>query len=171
MNPPPFDTLNAATPPPETQSPPVSAPTDPYRAAVERIVLVFERISPEGVAALGDIYSPHAHFKDPFNDVRGLAQVQHIFAHMFVVLDNPRFVVTRQIVDGANCFLAWEFGFRFRRFDTTTEQCVLGGSHLQLGPDGRILDHRDYWDVAEELYEKLPLLGGLMRWLKKRANT
>ena len=28
--------------------------------------------------------------------------------------------------------------------------------------------HRDYWDAAEELYEKLPILGGLMRWLKRR---
>jgi hypothetical protein len=31
--------------------------------------------------------------------------------------------------------------------------------------------HRDYWDAAEELYEKLPVVGGAMRWLKKRANT
>jgi steroid delta-isomerase len=32
--------------------------------------------------------------------------------------------------------------------------------------------HRDYWDAAEELYEKLPVLGALMRWLKqaRRAN-
>jgi hypothetical protein len=29
--------------------------------------------------------------------------------------------------------------------------------------------HRDYWDAAEELYEKLPVLGGLMRFLKRRA--
>jgi hypothetical protein len=28
----------------------------------------------------------------------------------------------------------------------------------------------DYWDAAEELYEKLPVLGGLMRWLKRAAN-
>jgi hypothetical protein len=43
--------------------------------------------------------------------------------------------------------------------------------HLRFAPDGRIAMHRDYWDAAEELYEKLPLLGGLMRWLKRRANT
>jgi len=30
--------------------------------------------------------------------------------------------------------------------------------------------HRDYWDAAEELYEKLPVIGALMRWLKKRAG-
>jgi hypothetical protein len=33
-----------------------------------------------------------------------------------------------------------------------------------------IKEHRDYWDAAEELYEKIPVLGGLMRWLKKRAR-
>jgi hypothetical protein len=31
--------------------------------------------------------------------------------------------------------------------------------------------HRDYWDAAEERYEKLPLVGGLMHRLKKRANS
>ena len=36
---------------------------------------------------------------------------------------------------------------------------------------GRILLHRDYWDAAEELYEKIPLVGALMRWLKTRANA
>ena len=35
----------------------------------------------------------------------------------------------------------------------------------------RITLHRDYWDAAEELYEKLPLLGTLMRWLKRRARS
>jgi hypothetical protein len=30
--------------------------------------------------------------------------------------------------------------------------------------------HRDYWAVAEELYEKLPVVGVLMRWLKRRAG-
>ena len=26
--------------------------------------------------------------------------------------------------------------------------------------------HRDYWDAAEELYMNLPLLGGLLRYLR-----
>lgn len=148
-----------------------SEPSDDDRAAVERIVQMFETLSPASVARLDAIYAPQAHFKDPFNDVRGLPAIQRIFSHMFVALDAPHFVVTRRIQDGSHCFLAWEFRFRFRRFDTHAEQCILGGSHLQLATDGRIVDHRDYWDAAEELYEKLPLLGGLMRWLKRRANS
>ena len=42
---------------------------------------------------------------------------------------------------------------------------------LAFAPDGRIAMHRDYWDAAEELYEKLPVLGGLMRWIRRRAAS
>jgi steroid delta-isomerase len=51
------------------------------------------------------------------------------------------------------------------------EQTVRGGSHLVLAPTGRITLHRDYWDAAEELYEKLPVVGALMRWLRNRVNS
>ncbi|MDP3310767.1 MAG: nuclear transport factor 2 family protein, partial [Polaromonas sp.] len=49
-------------------------------------------------------------------------------------------------------------------------QTVRGTSHLKLTGAGLVSYHRDYWDAAEELYEKLPLLGSLMRWLKRRVS-
>ena len=52
-----------------------------------------------------------------------------------------------------------------------TPQTIRGGSHLVFSEDGLVTLHRDYWDAAEELYEKLPVVGSLMRWLKKRANS
>ncbi len=138
-------------------------------ARVARIVELFERLTPADVARLGDIYTPDAQFKDPFNEVEGVAQVQRIFAHMFEALADPRFVVRDILVERDQCFLSWDFLFRFRRFNSDL-QTVHGSSHLRLAPDGRIAAHRDYWDAAEELYEKLPFVGALMRWLRKRAN-
>lgn len=140
------------------------------RDAVERIEAFFTALTPADVARMGAFYTADVTFKDPFNEVRGLPEVQRIFTHMYEALDNPRFVITGRVVDGAQCFLVWEFRFAFRNFHKGVEQVVRGGSHLQLAPDGRIASHRDYWDAAEELYEKLPLVGGLMRWLKRRAN-
>ena len=90
---------------------------------------------------------------------------------MYVSLAQPRFVIVAQIVDGSQAFLTWEFRFKFKRFDTQTEQVVLGTTHLVLDEQGQISLHRDYWDAAEELYEKLPVVGSLMRWLKGRANS
>jgi steroid Delta-isomerase len=138
---------------------------------VDRVVVFFETLQQSSVQRMGDLYSEHAYFKDPFNEVRGLPAIQRIFNHMYVALDQPHFVVTERVVQGNQCFLVWDFKFHFKRFDTTTLQVVRGTSHLRFAPDGRVSYHRDYWDAAEELYEKLPLVGGVMRWLKKRANS
>ena len=146
-------------------------PPDDARAATERIVRWFETLSPESLADLDELYTDEARFKDPFNEVQGVPAIRDIFRHMYRSLDEPRFVVTGRLVDGAQCFLVWEFRFRFKRFDTASLQTVRGASHLALADDGRIREHRDYWDAAEELYEKLPVLGRLMRWLRQRAAT
>ena len=137
----------------------------------EQIATSFETLTPATVGALKNLYSPDARFKDPFNDVKGTAEIERIFQHMYVSLDRPRFVIVEKIVEGAQAFLTWEFRFKFKRFDTQTEQVILGTTHLVLDAQGRICLHRDYWDAAEELYEKLPWVGSLMRWLKKRANS
>ncbi len=140
------------------------------QAQVRNVIAFFENLQPASIALLDNFYTADVYFKDPFNEVRGLAAVQRIFAHMYVALEQPHFVVTEQLVQGQQCFLVWDFKFRFKRYDTHTEQVIRGSSHLRLAQDGRINYHRDYWDAAEELYEKLPVLGGLMRWLKGRAN-
>ncbi len=138
--------------------------------ALDRIVQAFETLTPQSVAALDALYAPDAHFKDPFNAVRGLEAIQRIFRDMFEQLEQPRFVITERMEQGAQCFLTWEFHFAFKSFRQGQSQCIRGGSHLLLDAQGRIATHRDYWDAAEELYEKLPLIGALMRWLKRRVN-
>jgi hypothetical protein len=141
------------------------------REATQNLATFFETLTPQTVAQLHTIYDAQATFKDPFNEVQGLPEIERIFRHMFVALDQPNFVITGQVVDGAQAFLTWEFRFRFKRFDTVTLQIVRGASHVAFNPQGAVTMHRDYWDAAEELYEKLPVVGSLMRWLKQRANT
>lgn len=145
--------------------------TDTARAAAQSIAAQFESLTPQSVPQLALLYTDKARFKDPFNEVQGTAAIAHIFHHMFDNLHEPRFVVRQRVVDGAQVFLVWDMHFRFKRFDTVTPQTIRGCSHLSLAPDGRINDHRDYWDAAEELYEKLPVLGRLMRWCRRRAVT
>jgi hypothetical protein len=143
----------------------------PARQQFSKIAHYFETLTPQALKELNTYYSEQARFKDPFNEVSGLAEIERIFRHMYASLEHPHFVITGQVIDGNQAFLTWQFKFKFKRFDTTQEQVVLGTSHLVLDAQNLIVLHRDYWDAAEELYEKLPWVGGLMRWLKKRANS
>jgi len=136
---------------------------------LEQLVRFFETISPETLVRIGEIYAADARFKDPFNDVRGLDTIKGIFEHMFTQVDAPRFVVTNRVLQGEQAFLTWDFLFRMKRFSKET-QCIRGSTHIVFDAEGAVVLHRDYWDAAEELYEKLPVLGGLMRLLKRAAN-
>lgn len=139
-------------------------------SAFEPCVQFFQALKPESLAHMHEIYSANCYFKDPFNEVRGLAHTQRIFEHMYATLDHPRFVITGRIEQGHECFLIWDFLFSMKRF-AKAEFCIHGTTHLRLAPDGRIDYHRDYWDAAEELYEKLPLLGAVMRYLKSQNRV
>ena len=140
-----------------------------HEESLQQLIRFFETIATDSVGQLAQVYTEDVFFKDPFNEVRGLPEVIRIFSHMFEQVDGPRFVVTSHVLQGDQAFLTWDFLFRMKRF-SAAEQCIRGTTHLRFGPDGRANFHRDYWDAAEELYEKLPLLGSLMRTLKRLAN-
>lgn len=137
---------------------------------LDKLIHFFESISQENTVDLKQIYTDDVFFKDPFNEVNGIQNVITIFDHMFHQLDQPRFVVTTHVSQGDQAFLTWDFLFKMKRFNRN-EQCIRGASHIRFAADGRVSYHRDYWDVAEELYEKLPLIGSVMRGLKKMANN
>lgn len=136
--------------------------------ALGRLVAFYETLSLQSLAQLGAVYAPDASFKDPFNDVQGHAAILAIFERMFVQVDAPRFVVTGSVRQGTQAFLTWEFRFHMRRH-VKGEQCIQGATHVCFDTEGRVASHRDYWDAAEELYEKLPVIGALMRWLKRAS--
>ena len=138
---------------------------------LDALVAFFEHLRPESLAEFGRYYAGDAHFKDPFNEVRGVTAIAGIFAHMFDTLQEPRFVVTERLIQERQAFLAWEFRFRLRRWRPGSEQCIRGASLLRFDAQGLVCQHRDYWDAAEELYEKLPLLGILMRWLRNAGSA
>jgi steroid delta-isomerase len=133
-----------------------------------RTVHFFETFSAEMLRELHSVYAADAFFKDPFNEVRGLAAIESIYRHMFNQVEGPRFVITKRVLQDGHAFLTWDFQFRMKRF-ARAEHRIRGASHLHFDKDGRIIYHRDYWDAAEELYEKIPILGGLMRILKRSA--
>lgn len=145
--------------------------SDPNQAApgpLARLAQFYETLSAASLQQdLARIYASDAQFKDPFNEVHGLVAIEAIFQHMFRKVDNPRFVITLQVQQGDDAFLTWDFLLNFGG----REQCIRGASHIRFNQAGLVQVHRDYWDAAEELYEKLPVLGALMRLLKRASKS
>lgn len=138
------------------------------RDALDRLVRYWETLSPETVARIAEVYAPDASFRDPFNDVRGEAALRRIFLHMYEQLDEPRFTIVETILEGRGAVLLWDFDFRMKGWKPAVPRRIHGASHVRFGDDGRVTEHRDYWDAAGELYVHLPMVGPLMRFLARR---
>lgn len=140
------------------------------RQAAERVKAFYEQIEPAALDGLDRIYTPDAYFRDPFHEVRGIGAIRSIFAKMFVRLADCRFRVLDTVAEGSTALLTWDLTFRFPGSRAATLQTIHGASHLKFDASGRVIYHRDYWDAAGELYEKLPLVGPLLRHLKRRMR-
>lgn len=138
--------------------------------ATERLRHFFETISLDTVAHVRALYAPTAWFKDPFNEVKGVAAIENIFRHMFEQVQTPHFVIHDTALQDNGAFLTWDFRFR-RKGRHGDIEIIRGATHVRYDRYGRVTYHRDYWDAAEELYAKLPILGGLMRFLRRRLAS
>ena len=131
----------------------------------------FESLSAHSVPALAALYALDARFKDPFNAVQGRDKIARIFSHMFETVQAPRFAVTKIIAniapDESDVCLRWDF-----HFVRNHQSCsIVGATHLVLDATGKIAMHDDYWDAAEQVYERVPLLGAVLRWIKRRISA
>jgi len=136
--------------------------------ATARIVAFFENLVPTDAERIGEFYAADATFRDPFNDVRGSAEIARVFRHMFDQLADCRFLIAETVIGDNGVMLVWDFSFRIRSWRPGETQTIHGVTHVRFAADGKVAYHRDYWDAAGELYAKLPVIGPVMRFLQRK---
>ena len=133
----------------------------------EKLTHFFETLhSGTSIDSFRSIYDDKVSFKDPFNKVDDIASVYGIFAHMYQNLDNPRFVINEYMDKENIIYVKWDFLFAFK--GKKDENSFEGVSRLVLNEQGKVISHIDYWDAAEHMYEKMPLVGSLLRFIKRK---
>ena len=48
---------------------------------------------------------------------------------------------------------------------------LTGVSRVVFDQQGLVSEHIDYWDASEQFYMKLPIIGGLLRLIRKQAAS
>lgn len=141
--------------------------TDAAADAAERYIQFWETLSPESLGRLSEIASPDIRFADPFNDIRGHAGFRAVFDDMFQRVAEPLFRVTAHAINGDLCFLRWVFTFQ----SSGREWRIEGVSEVRFDPSGLAIEHIDHWDAAGQLYERLPVLGAVLRRLRRKFSA
>ena len=117
----------------------------------------FLNLNESTLGNIGSFYDENVYFKDPFNEFNGREKLKKLFIHMFITLKNPHFVFIDNIENSEGVFLTWDFIFSYKEKLFK----IHGSSHLKLNDEEKIVYHRDYWDVGEEILLKIPLIKSL----------
>ncbi len=141
--------------------------------SLSRYIHTLETLERGTLAQLLALCHPDIHFRDPFNDCHGVDAFGRVMGDMFDKLDAVDFS-TQHVAWSANdeaCALVqWTLRAKLRAL-ANQAWSVEGCSVLHVGGDGNITAHYDYWDAAAGLYERIPLIGFVLRSLRRRIRV
>lgn len=137
------------------------------REAAERYRRFLETLTPANLAQLPKFVSDDVQFRDPFNDVCGTEAMTEVFRHMFEYVADIRFNVRHMAVEDNICLMVWHFEGKLSGKPWNFN----GTSVVTFAEDGRVVSHVDHWDAARALYERVPLIGWLLRAIRRRIAS
>jgi len=126
---------------------------------------LLERLDRSNLGQLRAVLSEDVFFSDPFNQVNGTDAYLALLSEMFERLGSVSFTVHDSQQQDAVAYLYWTFS---GHSSVTGWLNFQGSSRLTFDVSGKINRHQDFWDSAD-LYEKVPVLGALFRWLRRRV--
>ncbi len=129
----------------------------------------FEQLTPEtSFEEYCTVFDENVFFKDPFHEVTGVDKVYSVFQRMYHQLHEPKFKVYEIVTDTKTAYMRWHFTFAMS--EKADRETFEGISRVTFSNEGKALSHIDYWDASEHVYGKIPLLGALIRWVKRRIR-
>ena len=129
---------------------------------------VFNQLNKEHLHLLEEIYTPDVQFRDPVHALEGLSALRDYYGRLYEGVLSCRFEFDAEVIEGQQGMLVWLMRFQHARFRPSETLELRGVSHLKFLDDGRVSHHRDYFDMGEFIYERVPVLGGIVRAIKNR---
>ena len=139
--------------------------------ALQSFIELYENLSLDSLGKLSQVYSADVEFVDPITRCTGLSSLTQYLTKSMQDIAQCHFAIDPPIVasptsDQVDVAVTW-----IMRAETQNGKLLTlnGSSHLRIA-DERICYHRDYYDLGQLIYEHVPLLGAVVRAIKRRLG-
>ena len=136
---------------------------------IETVGKVYQQLSKHNLAMLENVYHDDVVFEDAAHTLEGWSALSAYFDSLYSNVTSCDFDITEHQQVGDMGFLVWEMSLKHPKLKAGQLVVVKGVSHLRFS-DGKVIYHRDYFDLGEMLYENLPILGAIIRSIKLKLG-
>ncbi len=143
--------------------------TSSVHQTLGRFKQLFNNLCAGNMAELSSVYSDNVRFTDPFCRVQGIDELTEYFTGAYANVISCGFDFGDPVVSGEDVCIPWVMHLQHKRLLKGKDVKVDGISQLVIR-EGRVISHRDYFDAGQLLYENLPVMGGVIRWIRNQAG-
>jgi hypothetical protein len=129
---------------------------------------VYQTLSTDNLYLLSSIYHQDVVFIDPIHELEGFDNLYGYFKSLYENLSSCEFVINNIIEQENQAAIYWTMSYQHPKLNKGYFVTVMGSSHIK-GHEDKVIYHRDYLDLGSMLYEQLPILGRLIKFIKRKA--
>jgi hypothetical protein len=129
----------------------------------------FDRLDKKHMDLVAKFYDPSAVFQDPVHQLQGAEAITRYYQGLYENVEAIRFEYRNALENGETLSLEWRMYLKAPALNGGKEITVDGNSLITFGgPEGKAIRHRDYFDMGEFIYERVPVLGSIIGLIKGR---
>jgi len=142
-----------------------------YNDKLQAYLINLEGITEEKIPQVLELIDNEFVFSDPFNNIRGKSDYDKVLQAALKDSLEMEFKITKIIREERTAFISWDYSFiAANKLLGSKKIFVQGMSEIRIAESGLISYHKDYWDVASTIYERIPILGRILAGLRKRIS-
>ncbi|MCC5876828.1 MAG: nuclear transport factor 2 family protein [Candidatus Sumerlaeia bacterium] len=130
---------------------------------------MFNELNWDNIDLVEELYTPDVYFNDPIHELKGIDELTRYYIRLYDGVEKCHFHWHDEVANDGQGMIAWTMVMSHKRFRKGETLEMPGVSHLRFR-EGKVAWHRDYFDMGRMIYERVPLLGGVIRRIKKRLQ-
>lgn len=117
---------------------------------------------------INEAYAKNLYFNDTLVTLRSRDELVEYLKESHERANYVKTTVLNTAASGSDVYVKWLLEMEFEVFGSRRTSRSVGMSHLKFNDEGKITLHQDFWDSGSGLYAHMPVLGGLISWVKER---
>ena len=135
---------------------------------IDKLQQVFVELNSTNTHLLDDIYTANIKFEDPAHIVGGLDNFKKYIINLYQNVTTCTFKFSNIERFSGGAILEWNMLISHPKLNKGIIFTVPGVSIVRY--DDKIYSHRDYFDLGAMLYERLPLIGRVIKFIKRNLG-
>lgn len=140
-------------------------------ANLERAKEVFNRVDKDHMDLIDQFYAGDAEFQDPIHKLKGVKAIRSYYEGLYKNVDSIHFEFKNATEINDFVTLEWTMHLKSPSLNSGQDVALDGVSLMKFdSKTGKVVQHRDYFDMGEFVYERIPVLKSVIGFIKNKMR-